>query len=177
MKLKADVTNVKGFLYIKSRTSNVYAVRGDYASGATYAWAKYVNGIATSWTGYSQTFVFSNSVTAAASTSIPTGTTIGVSVLNDLIIGFYSVGGKAYIDDVQLVETTGTAVDEVKDNDSFIVVKDHQISINDYNGDAVSVYNTTGQLVLKTNKAFFCVDRSGLYIVKMGNKTQKLIIK
>ena len=177
VKLKADAANVKGFMYIKSRPNTVYAVRADYASGETYVWAKYINGIETSWTEHSQIFVFSNSVTSAIAAAIPTGSAIGTSDLNDLIFGFYSVGGKAYIDDVQLVEYVGTGVNEVKYYDNFIVVNDHRISIKEYSGESVSVYCFTGQLVIKTNQPVFNLDRNGLYIVKMGDKTQRVILK
>jgi len=114
VKLKADAANVKGFLYIKSRPNAIYAVRADYAND-NYAWCKYITSIETSWTEYTQTFLFSNSVTSATQAATPTGNAIGTSDLNDLIFGFYSVDGKAYIDDVVLEEyanaptITGTA--------------------------------------------------------------------
>ncbi|MFZ4726245.1 MAG: T9SS type A sorting domain-containing protein, partial [Paludibacter sp.] len=112
VKLKAGSTGVKGNLYIKTRgnstasSSPFFAVRADYASD-NYAWCKYINGIATSWTEYSQTFVFSNSVSGSIiSTTSPSSPAVAFTAadLDDLIFGFYSTGGTVYIDDVQLVE-------------------------------------------------------------------------
>ncbi|MFZ4412903.1 MAG: DUF4627 domain-containing protein, partial [Bacteroidales bacterium] len=112
VKLKAGSTGVKGNLYIKTRgnstasSSPFFAVRADYASD-NYAWCKYINGIATSWTEYSQTFVFSNSVSGSViSTTAPSSPAVAFTEadLNDLIFGFYSTSGTVYVDDVVFEE-------------------------------------------------------------------------
>ena len=179
--VKADNPNLKCYAYIKSRPFSKYAVRTDWKSGSTYAWCLLNNNVPTSWTNYSQSFLFSQQVTGVTETSAPVATAFTETELNDMIVGFYSIGGKIYIDDVKLMETVETPPTEVitplsKNLENFVVVNGRQIFFLNYTGDSISVYNTTGQLVFKTNKAVFDVDRSGLYIVRIGNKVKRIII-
>jgi len=179
MKLKSGSTPSNGYFYIKHASTTKFAVREDYSTGQTYAWRLGIESIPDTWTVYSQYFIFSNSITSATQSTTPSGTAFTQAEMDNIYIGFYSTteGGTVYVDDVVFEEDTTTGLSPVKKSDNFIVVNNRQISINDYNGESVSVYNATGQLVLKTNKAIFDLDGSGLYIVKMGNKTQRVIVK
>jgi hypothetical protein len=180
--LRADNPNVKAYAYIKSRSFSKYAVRADWKEGSTYAWCLLTNNVPTSWTNCSQSFLFSQQVTGATASSAPVETAFTGAELNDMIVGFYSTGGKIYIDDVKLMETevstlpTAEITPLSKNIENFVVVNGRQISILNYTGDLISVYNMTGQLVFKTNKAVFDIDRNGLYIVRMGNKVQRINI-
>ena len=184
--LRADNLNVKAYAYIKSRPTNKYAVRTNWTSGNTYAWCLQNTNVPTTWTDYSQPFVFSKQVTSAASTSVPVETAFTESELNDLIVGFYSTGGKIYIDNVKFREDTSsgalTPVVTVNDNQlstqntDFLLINGNQISIPHFTGEPISVYNIAGQLVFKTNKQVFDMVRSGMYIVRMGNKIQRILI-
>jgi hypothetical protein len=120
LKAKAIGSNKSGFFYIRNRAATKFAVRANFNYGVNelWAWCIYRNSIPTTWTEYSQTFVFSNSVfaTSVISSTQPAPLTSPVpfteAELKDLVVCFYSnstEGGTIYIDDVVFEEVPGSS--------------------------------------------------------------------
>ena len=78
-------------------------------------------------------------------------------------------GGDIFI---ELVE--GTPVDNVTDEQQMVVVDDNRICIVGYSGD-YQVYNMSGQLVYSGNDSNVELLK-GIYVIRMGEKTQKVVL-
>lgn len=61
-------------------------------------------------------------------------------------------------------------------DDKFLLVNGNQVSIIESTGEFVTVYNLSGQLVIKSNKAVFNLEQSGWYLVKKGESVQFIFI-
>jgi hypothetical protein len=122
-KAKSITANRSGFFYIRTRGNSPtyprFALRADwnYGGSDTYGWCSYKSSIPTTWTEYSQTFVFSNSFCASSVISSTQPPALGSEApftaadLNDLVLCFYSnsvSGGTVYIDDVVFEEAIAT---------------------------------------------------------------------
>ena len=118
-KAKSITANRSGFFYIRNRAATKFALRADwaYTGSETYGWCVYRSSIPTTWTEYSQTFVFSNSISGASIISSTQPPALASAVpftsteLNDLVLCFYSnsvSGGTVYIDDVVFEEAIAT---------------------------------------------------------------------
>jgi hypothetical protein len=119
-KAKSINSNQSCFFYIRNRAATKFAVRADfkYDVNEIWGWCIYRSSIPTTWTEYSQTFVFSNSVfaTSVISSTQPAALTSPVpfteAELKDLVVCFYSnstEGGTIYIDDVVFEEVPGSS--------------------------------------------------------------------
>ena len=113
MKLKSGATASNGLFYIRNRAATKYALRDNIISGGadTYTWCKATGTIPATWTDYSQSFIFSNSLSGSViSTTQPSLPEVAFTdaELNDLVVCFYSTtsNGTVYIDDVTLEENT-----------------------------------------------------------------------
>jgi hypothetical protein len=182
-----------GFFYIKLRGSLKFALRADWNYGAsdTYGWCIYRNAIPTTWTEYSQTFVFSNSISGSPiSSTQPPALASAVPFtdveLNDLIVGFYSnttSAGTVYIDDVVFEEDTTTAVEKViADNAKFVMVEGRNLKV--LNPQDLAVYDSMGRIVVSVNDntSNIALKNRGIYFVKAiskngQNQVQKIIVK
>lgn len=109
-KLKCSSGKANGYFYLKNRTSNKYAVRANWTNGDLFP-GVYTFLCSTTWTEFSQTFVFSKYADASISTATVTDKAFTASELADMILGFYSVqsprsdmNNTVYIDDIQLEE-------------------------------------------------------------------------
>jgi hypothetical protein len=117
MKLKSGATASNGLFYIRNRAATKFALRDNIISGGsdTYTWCKATGNIPATWTDYSQSFVFSNSLSGSViSTTQPSLPEVAFTdaELNDLVVCFYSTtaNGTVYIDDVTLEENTTPAI-------------------------------------------------------------------
>ncbi|MCF0184163.1 MAG: SusD/RagB family nutrient-binding outer membrane lipoprotein [Bacteroidaceae bacterium] len=72
-----------------------------------------------------------------------------------------------------------SAINDVKGSDANVYTNDGKVYVNGLrNGEAVSVYSTTGQLLgTATANGAMNINAKGLVIVKAGNASQKLIVK
>lgn len=119
-KAKSINSNQSGFFYIRNRAATKFALRADfkYDVNEIWGWCIYRSSIPTTWTEYSQAFVFSNSVFATSVISSTQPAPLASPVpfteaeLKDLVVCFYSnttEGGTIYIDDVVFEEVPGSS--------------------------------------------------------------------
>ncbi len=190
MKLKSGATASNGFFYIRNRAATKYALRDNYISGGadTYTWCKATGTIPATWTDYSQSFVFSNSLSGSViSTTQPSLPEVAFTdaELNDLVVCFYSttVNGTVYIDDVTFEEDTTTAVETVcAANAKFVIVEGRNLKV--LNPQDLVVYDSMGRVVATANNntSSIVLKNSGIYFVKAiskngQNQVQKIIVK
>ena len=187
-------TSRSGFFYIKLRGSLKFALRANWNYGAndTYGWCIYNSSIPQTWTEYSQTFVFSNSISGASVISSTQPPALASAVpftdaeLNDLIVGFYSnttSAGTVYIDDVVFEEDTTTAVEKVTAADAKLVVIEGR-NLKVLNPQDLVVYDSMGRVVVSANNntSNIALKNRGIYFVKAiskngQNQVQKIIVK
>lgn len=60
--------------------------------------------------------------------------------------------------------------------DSKVVVEGNTLVVNGADGMIVEVYNTAGQLVYKGEEKRIMLPKDGLYLVKIGNQTVKVVM-
>ncbi|MEX1121076.1 MAG: hypothetical protein WED82_03025, partial [Balneolales bacterium] len=113
-KLKSGSTPSDGYFFIRHAPSTKLAVRADYSAGQTFAWRKNISSIPNTWTEYSQTFLFTDSVTTGTQAATPSGTAFSDTEMTNLYVGFYSrtAGGTVYMDDVVLEEVNSATTSE-----------------------------------------------------------------
>lgn len=61
-------------------------------------------------------------------------------------------------------------------DDSKVVVEGNALVVNGADGMAVEVYNAAGQLVYKDEEKRIMLPKDGLYLVKIGNQTVKVMM-
>ena len=60
--------------------------------------------------------------------------------------------------------------------DAYVVVDGDTLVVNGADGMIVEVYNTAGQLVYKDEEKWITLPKDGLYLVKIGNQTVKVVM-
>ena len=193
-KAKSITANRSGFFYIRNRSASKFALRADwaYTGSETYGWCWYKSSIPTTWTEYSQNFVFSNSISGSSVISSTQPPALASAVpftdaeLNDLVVCFYSnsaSGGTVYIDDVVFEEATNTAVIEVEASDNKLVLVEGR-TLKIQTPEAIEVFDSMGRLVESANSNIptIMLKNSGVYLVKATTqngqtKVQKIFIK
>lgn len=60
--------------------------------------------------------------------------------------------------------------------DSKVVVEGNALVVNGADGMVVEVYNTAGQLVCNDEEKRITLPKDGLYLVKIGNQTVKVVM-
>lgn len=60
--------------------------------------------------------------------------------------------------------------------DSKVVVEGNALVVNGADGMVVEVYNTAGQLVYRGDEKHKTLPKDGLYLVKIGNQTVKVVM-
>lgn len=105
------------------------------------------------------------------------------AVITDFILGFFSANNAYWLDDVQMVESTGTGINDIKANTKLpVYVSEGVLYVgNTTVGDIVTIYSVAGQM-LKSEKAENTTTKiSGLaprqvYLVKCGARAAKVIL-
>jgi len=195
-KAKSITANRSGFFYIRNRSASKFALRADwaYTGSETYGWCWYKSSIPTTWTEYSQNFVFSNSISGSSVISSTQPPALASAVpftdaeLNDLVVCFYSnsaSGGTVYIDDVVFEEviSTTTAVEKITAADTKIVIVEGR-ALKIQNPYTVTVFDAMGRIVesVDKSKSTITLKNSGVYLVKAISQNghvavQKIIVK
>ena len=190
MKLKSGATASNGFFYIRNRAATKFALRDNYISGGTdtYTWCKATGTIPATWTDYSQSFVFSNSLSGSViSTTQPSLPEVAFTdaELNDLVVCFYSTtsNGTVYIDDVVFEEDKTTAVENVIAADiKLVIVEGRNLKV--LNQQELIVYDSMGRFLesASSNKSTISLKNSGIYFVKAISQNgqvavQKIMVK
>lgn len=73
-------------------------------------------------------------------------------------------------------ESAGSAIETLENGERLIYTVDNTLHVGN-NGEMYRIYTSTGQLVYTGNEAAVSLENSGIYIVCIGERSQKVIVK